>query len=152
MIGSVLGLVTMGAFVVLCGFLIRKTIHDCNHAAPPKGDDVARPNQVTSRDAFRFAPELLDVRNAVIAKLRERGFEWLTHYSAVDVMHDVYGIEVCGIHEEDEASSILAVLREMFPRWNTWRTYHKDHGRDPGFWVTIQRDPELPDERWETAQ
>jgi hypothetical protein len=110
------------------------------------------PNEVADRDVFRFAPELFEVRNAVIAELRERGFEWLTHYSAVDVMHDVYGIEVCGIHKEDDASNILAVLRQMFPSWSTCRTYHTDHGRDQGYWVTIQRDPEPPDEQWATAQ
>ncbi len=106
----------------------------------------------TDMDAFRFSPELFEVRNAVVAELRERGFEWLTHYSAVDMMHDVYGIEVCGIHEEEDASSILEILRHMFPSWNTCRTYYKDYGRDPGFWVTIQRDPEPPDQHWETSQ
>ena len=61
-------------------------------------------------------------------------------------MHDVYGIKICGIQEEDDASKILTILRRMFPSWNTWRTYYEDHGRDPGFRVTIQRDREPPDE------
>jgi hypothetical protein len=70
-----------------------------------------------SRDAFRFSPELFELRTAVISELRERGIEWLSHYSAVDVMHDLYGIPVCGIHKEDDASRILDVLRKMFLAW-----------------------------------
>ena len=69
------------------------------------------------RDGFRFAPELFQVRNDVIAELSDRGFEWLSHYSSVDPMHDVYGIEVCGIQRQEDASAILTILIEMFPDW-----------------------------------
>ena len=48
-------------------------------------------------DAFRFAPELLEMRNEVMETLGQCGFHWLSHYSAVDCVHDLYGIEVCGI-------------------------------------------------------
>ena len=57
------------------------------------------------RDVFRFAPELFEVRTDVIAELSDRGFDWVSHYSAVDPMHDVYGIEVCGIRDQDDAIS-----------------------------------------------
>ena len=67
--------------------------------------------------AFRFAPELFQYRNDVMAELHERGFDWLSHYSAIDPMHDVYGIEVCGIPDEDDAVSILEILIEMYPDW-----------------------------------
>ncbi len=65
-------------------------------------------------------------------------------------MQDVYGMEVCGIHDEDNARNILEVLKQMFPSWTIWKSYYKDFGRDPGFMVTIQRDSELHDEQWET--
>jgi len=68
-------------------------------------------------DAFRFAPELFEVRTDVIAELSDRGFDWLSHYSAVDPMHDVYGIEVCGIRDRDDAIAIRRILMEMFPDW-----------------------------------
>jgi hypothetical protein len=100
-------------------------------------------------DPFRFSPELLEVRNTVSEALSERGFEWLTDYAAIDVMHDVYGIEVLGIRQEDDADAILDVLRDLFPSWEICRTYYKDKGRDPGFWVTIQRDPDPRDQQWE---
>ena len=51
-------------------------------------------------DTFRFAPELFEYRNDVIAAITEAGFDWLSHYSSVDPLHDVYGIEVCRIHEQ----------------------------------------------------
>lgn len=103
------------------------------------------------RDGFRFAPELFEVRNDVVAELSECGFDWLSHYSAVDPMHDVYGIEVCGIHEREDAASILKILAEMFPTWRRRRMYLKDYGREPGWKAQIQRDEERPDEHWETA-
>lgn len=68
--------------------------------------------------AFRFAPELFEVRTAVMERLSEEGFDWLSHYSAVDPIHDEYGIEVCGIHTEEDAVSILKLLQRMFPAWH----------------------------------
>lgn len=68
-------------------------------------------------DAFRFAPELFEVRTTVMERLTDEGFDWLSHYSSVDPMHDVYGIEVCGIHERDDAHAILKMLMDMFPTW-----------------------------------
>ena len=68
-------------------------------------------------DSFRFAPELFEYRNEVVAALAEAGFDWLSHYSSVDPLHDVYGIEVCGIHEKKDAIRILKLLAGMFPSW-----------------------------------
>jgi len=68
-------------------------------------------------DFFRFAPELFEVRTDVIAELSDRGFDWLSHYSAVDPIHDTYGIEVCGIHDRDDAVAIQNLLIEIFPDW-----------------------------------
>jgi hypothetical protein len=68
-------------------------------------------------DAFRFAPELFEYRNEVIAALGDAGFDWLSHYSSVDPLHDVYGIEVCGICEHEDARQIQNLLIEMFPSW-----------------------------------
>jgi hypothetical protein len=70
------------------------------------------------KDPFRFSPELFDIRNSVIEELADWGFNWLSHYSAADPLHDVYGIEVCGIHDEDDAVRILRLLACMFPDWH----------------------------------
>lgn len=68
-------------------------------------------------DAFRFAPELFEARTSVMERLGDEGFEWLSHYSSVDPIHDNYGIEVCGIHHRDDAVAILKLLMQMFPSW-----------------------------------
>lgn len=46
-------------------------------------------------DAFRFSPEFIEERARVIEELSARGFSWLSHYSAVDCIHNVHGLEVC---------------------------------------------------------
>lgn len=68
-------------------------------------------------DPFRFAPELFQARSDVIMQLSSQGFDWLSHYSSVDLLHDSYGIEVGGIHRQEDASAILKILIGMFPDW-----------------------------------
>ena len=68
-------------------------------------------------DAFRFSTELFEVRTDVMERLTDEGFNWLSHYSSVDPIHDQYGIEVCGIIRRDDAVEILNILKRMFPKW-----------------------------------
>ena len=103
-------------------------------------------------DSYRFSPELFEVRNDLIAHLSDRGFDWLTHYSSVDPAHDVHGIEVCGIHDHDDAKQILDILIRMFPDWHQNSLCHKDYGCEPGFQALVSRDSDLPNENWETAE
>ena len=102
-------------------------------------------------DAFRFCPELFELRTEVLAKLEDAGFQWLSHYSSVDLLHDVFGIEVCGIFEEDDAAAILSLLRKMFPTWRVGCLCYKDYGREPGFKASVFRDKPREREQWETA-
>lgn len=74
-------------------------------------------SQPCESNAFRFAPELFEFRTEVIEKLSESGFTWLTHFSSVDPLHDVYGIEVCGIPDQEDAIVIREVLMDLFPSW-----------------------------------
>ena len=66
---------------------------------------------------FRFFPELFEHRTLAIDALAERGFMWLSHYSAVDPMHEEFGLEVCGIHAEQDAKAIQMLLEKLFPSW-----------------------------------
>ena len=102
-------------------------------------------------DAFRFAPELLEIRNQVMETLGQAGFHWLSHYSAVDCLHDLYGIEVCGISDKHDARRNQNILRKIFPRWVYGSVTYKDYGRDVGWKVQRHRDPPGPDENWQTA-
>ena len=103
-------------------------------------------------DSFRFSPELFEVRNDVIDRLTDCGFDWLTHYASVDPAHDVHGIEVCGIHDRDDAVKIVEILTEMFPTWRPGCLCYKDYGREPGFKARVSRDRDRPYENWETAE
>lgn len=69
-------------------------------------------------DPFRFCPELFEFRTNVMERLTEEGFDWLSHYSSVDPIHDQFGIEVCGIVQRDDAIAILNLLIQMFPTWS----------------------------------
>ena len=102
-------------------------------------------------DAFRFCPELFELRTEVQAMLDDAGFQWLSHYSAVDPIHDLYGIEVCGIIEHEDAISILNLLVGMFPTWRVGCLCYKDYGREPGFKAQIYRDRPRDREQWEMA-
>lgn len=102
-------------------------------------------------DSFRFSPELFETRTEVIAMLADNGIEWLSDYSSVDPLHDVYGIEVCGVMREEVASRIRKLLRRMFPGWRHGHSFFKDYGREPGYKISIHRDDERQDEKWEIA-
>lgn len=74
-------------------------------------------DQSSESDVFRFAPELFEYRTEVLEKLSESGFDWLTHFSSVDPLHDVYGIEVCGIPDQEDAIAMRGILMSLFPSW-----------------------------------
>ena len=72
--------------------------------------------------------------------------------SSVDLLHDVHGLEVCGIREEADVRTIRDLLRRLFPDWRFTHHYYKDGAtREPGWKVVISRDPENSGDRWQTA-
>lgn len=94
-------------------------------------------------DSFAFHPELFELRNDVLELLAEHGFAWLSDYGSVDMLHDVFGLEVCGIHQEEDARDILKLLQRKFVDWRHTRMYHREaYTREPGWKVIISRDPE----------
>jgi hypothetical protein len=104
-------------------------------------------------ERFAFHPELFELRNAVLEMLADEGFAWLSDFSSIDLLHDVYGVEVCGIREEADARAIGGLLRKMFPSWPFSRMYLKDgKTREPGWKVIISRDPEDLGDRWQPVQ
>ena len=97
-----------------------------------------------------FHPSCLKCAS-VLEMLQEAGFEWLSHFSSVDPLHDVYGIEVCGISDKDDARKILKLLRNMFPDWREYGLCYKDYGMEPGWKAKVHRDHEPDTEQWQTA-
>jgi hypothetical protein len=100
-------------------------------------------------ESFELHPELFSIRNDVLEMLADAGFSWLADFSSVDLLHDVYGVEVCGVRDEDDARTIQKLLRRMFPDWEYSRLYRKGHHtREPGWKVIINRDPEVFLDNW----
>ena len=102
-------------------------------------------------DTFRFSPELFEHRNEVMEALEQAGFHWMSHYSSVDCLHDLYGIEVCGIHQKPDAVTIRNILAKLFPDWISCRLMQKDGGREPGWIARIHRDKPRRQKQWETT-
>ena len=68
-------------------------------------------------DPFEFHADLFEVRTVVLEVLAENGFVWLSDFGAVDLQHDVYGVEVTAIRQESDAKAIERILRDQFPNW-----------------------------------
>lgn len=71
-------------------------------------------------------------------------------YCSIDPMHDVHGLEVCGIHEPQTVLNINRFLLRRFPGWNAgW--LHPPDGASTQKWVArIQRDRDTTMEYWES--
>ncbi|MBI2480065.1 MAG: STAS domain-containing protein [Planctomycetia bacterium] len=67
--------------------------------------------------SVRFSPELFEDRNRVLEALAENGFNWLGEFTSVEPLHDVYGIEVRGIGDGQDASRIQVLLEHLYPDW-----------------------------------
>ena len=103
--------------------------------------DAGAPPGSLSDTGLRFAPELFECRSEAQAVLGEADILWLSHYSSVDPLQDLYGLEVCGIRDEESAQRIAVLLRQRFRDWRHCRIIHKDWGvKEPGWKVDIHRD------------
>ncbi len=101
---------------------------------------------------FEFHAELFEFRNAAMEALSENGFVWLSDFGSIDLMQDIYGLEVTGIREEADAKEIAALLRRVFSEWRHRRVYYEDHNlREIGWKVMISRDPEDYADDWQRA-
>lgn len=97
--------------------------------------------------SFDFHPDLFEFRNAALQMLSDNGYCWLSDFGSIDMLHDLYGLEVCAIHEEEAAVAIQELLSKQFPAWRYRRIYYEyQNVREIGWKVHISRDPEgFPD-------
>lgn len=94
-------------------------------------------------NTFNFHGELFEVRTAVLDHLADCGFVWLSDFGAVDLQHDIYGLEVTAIRDEDDAKSIQRVLQKLLPDWCFARTFYEDQNcGELGWKVMISKHPE----------
>jgi murein DD-endopeptidase MepM/ murein hydrolase activator NlpD len=119
-----------------------------------RNDVRVRPTDVPDisheRDAFAFCPELLNQAENLAAELASAGYEVMSDYSSIDVMHDVHGLEVCGIHSPDVALEITRLLLSRFPGWNAGWLHAPDSASTQKWVASIQRDRDLVLEYWDT--
>jgi hypothetical protein len=89
----------------------------------------------TEADAqgFQFHPELFECKGRASEILDRAGFAWLSDYSSIDLLHDEFGLEVCGIHEERNVEPIAQAMRSGFPHWHYSHICYNECGREPGW-------------------
>jgi len=92
--------------------------------------------------SFEFHPELFEQRTLALETLAHQGYHWLEHFSSVDLLHDLFGLEVCGIVEETDAEVILAILEETFPDWPYSNMHYYKYERDRGWKAAIFKNQE----------
>jgi hypothetical protein len=82
---------------------------------------------------FVFYPELFDARTQASEVLERAGFAWFSEYGSIDLLHEEYGLEVCGIHEEANVKRIADTMQAAFPQWHFAGVCQKDFGPEPGW-------------------
>jgi hypothetical protein len=102
------------------------------------------------RNAFAFSPELLQAAGDVATELALAGYEAMSGYSSIDVMHDVHGLEVCGIQSADDTLEITRILLRRFPGWNAGWIHPPSNSSLQGWVARIQRDRDELVEYWDT--
>lgn len=95
---------------------------------------------------FRFAPELFERRSEALDFLADHGIVWLTDFNSMDVVHDLYGLEIEGISDKETAKKIMSLLDKRFSgvahvkRQEAW-TYRRMFQERNGWVVEINKYP-----------
>jgi len=82
---------------------------------------------------FEFYPELFEYRSRALELLETAGYTWLSDFSSIDLLHDDYGLEICGVQNEKDVKLMMEALQRGFPHWHHQRVCLHDCGRDPGW-------------------
>lgn len=93
---------------------------------------------------FDFYPELFAARARASELLEEAGYTWFSDYSAIDLLHEEYGLEVCGLQTERDARAVAEALRNGFPHWHHQNISVHEQERDPGWAVSLCLFPSRP--------
>lgn len=112
--------------------------------------EVSRPDETDQeRDPAAYYPELLELCQDLTSELTAAGHEALSDYCSVETLHDVHGIEVCGIRSPEVALDIVRVLLRRFRGWNA-RWFGPEEGSAEQGWVArVQRDRDTVPEYWD---
>jgi hypothetical protein len=88
-------------------------------------------------EPFEFHGELFEFRGLVLETLAANGFVWMADFGSVDLRHESYGLEVTGIHEQDQAMRILQLLKKLLPDWRFYHVFYEEHNRRERGWKVI---------------
>ena len=95
----------------------------------------------TDEQGLQFHPELFECKGRASEILDTAGFAWFSDYSSIDLLHEEFGLEVCGIHEESSVEPIAKEMRTVFPHWHYSSLCHYDGGREPGWKFALHMFP-----------
>lgn len=101
-------------------------------------------------DVFAFYPALLQLTHEVGEMLAEAGFDRISSYSSIDALHDVHGLEICGIQSANDTLEITRHLLRRFPGWNAGWIHAPDDSSSQGWVARVQRDRDTDMEHWDT--
>lgn len=101
----------------------------------------SRPN--AEERGLQFHPELFECKGKASEILDSAGFIWPSDYSSIDLLHEEFGLEVCGIREDSKVEPIVRAMRAGFPHWHYNHTCYKDYGREPGWKVALHMFPRV---------
>ncbi len=90
---------------------------------------------------FAFRPELFECRSRASEALAEAGLEWFSDYGSIDLLHEEYGLEICGIQHEAKVDFIGEIMRKEFPHWQYCGVCMQDYGPDRGWKFAIHLFP-----------
>src|SRR5262245_55306134 len=97
-----------------------------------------------------YCPDLLGLAGEVASELSAAGHEVMVDYTSVEAMHDVYGLEVCGIRQPDLALDITRLLLRRFQGWNAGWIHPADGWATQQWVASVQRDRDRVPEHWDT--
>ena len=92
------------------------------------------------RDPYAFSGELLGCVSELAEQLELAGFDEMSDYTSIEVMHDVHGLEVCGIPSASLALEIARLLLRHFHSWNAGWIQHPERESSQAYVARIQRD------------
>jgi hypothetical protein len=90
---------------------------------------------------LQFHPQLFECKGTASELLDAAGFAWFSDYSAIDLLHEEFGLEVCGIQEDSNVEPIARAMRDGFPHWHYSHVCFKDGERDPGWKFALHMFP-----------
>jgi hypothetical protein len=92
-------------------------------------------------EGLQFRPELFECKGKASDFLNAAGFTWFSDYSSIDLLHEEFGLEVCGIQDDSNVEPIAGAMRDGFPHWHYSHVCLKNGERDPGWKFALHMFP-----------